>query len=84
MRALETVDREVNLRVIDVHVGVVGESEADAVVESENQLAVGDALLEALRRGQLLREQLPTAESRALQRPTRLRRQRTSARQNEK
>ncbi|PYU13135.1 MAG: hypothetical protein DMG37_11265 [Acidobacteria bacterium] len=48
MRAAKIVEREINLRAIDVNIRIVGKSKADAVVEGENELAVGDVILEAL------------------------------------
>jgi len=50
VRAAKIVDREINLRAIDVNVRIVGKSKADAVVEGENELAVGDVIPEALGR----------------------------------
>jgi len=52
VRAAKIVEREINLRVIDVNIRIVGKSKADAVVEGENELAVGDVILEALGREQ--------------------------------
>ena len=52
MRAAKAVQREVNLRAINVDVCIVRESEANAVVERENELAVGDVSFQTLGRGQ--------------------------------
>ena len=58
MRAAKIVQGEINLRAIDVDVRIVGEGEANAVVEGEDELAVGDMIFEALRRGQRRRSSL--------------------------
>jgi len=58
MRAAKIVQGEINLRAIDVDVRIVGEGEANAVVEGEDELAVGDMIFEAPRRGQRRRVSL--------------------------
>lgn len=59
MRAAETVEREVNLSAIDVNVGIVGERDANAIVDGEDELAVGNVILQTLRTRQRSRELLP-------------------------
>src|SRR2546421_10287646 len=52
MRPPKIVLREFDLRAIETDVGVVRESQADRVVKSEHELAVGDVVLKALKRGE--------------------------------
>src|ERR1051325_5958992 len=69
MGALKIVQREINLRAIDANVRIVCESQADAVVESKDELAVRHMVLKTLRPGQLRRGLLAAVESqRRLQR----------------
>jgi len=41
---MEIVLREIDLRVIDADIRVVGKGQADAVVESENEFTVRDVI----------------------------------------
>lgn len=63
MRAAEIVEGEIDLRAVDVDVRIVGEGQANAVVNSENELAVGYAILQAFRARQGTRELLPAAKA---------------------
>ena len=59
MRAAKIVERKVNLKAIDVNVRVIGESQPNAVINGENELAVRDVILQAVRSRQRGRELLP-------------------------
>ena len=83
MRAAKIVEREINLRAVDVNVGVVGEGQANAVVEGENELAVGDVILESLGRGQRRGRSLTAIEAkRCIQWRSGLRARRSNAEEN--
>ena len=63
MRTAKIVEGEVNLRAVDVYVRVVGKSEANAVVDGEDEFAVGDVILHTLRSRQRGRELLVAAKA---------------------
>ena len=60
---MQIVFRKIDLRVVDAHIGVIGEGQANAVVQREDQLAVEDMILEPLWRGQRRRGLLTRADS---------------------
>ena len=41
---MQIVLRKIDLRLVDAHVRVIGQSQANAVVQRENQLAVDDMI----------------------------------------
>src|SRR5260370_876318 len=47
---MEIVLRELDLRMIEPDVGVIGKGQADAVVQREHQLSIRGVILQALRR----------------------------------
>ena len=63
VRAAKIVEGEINLRAVDVNVRIVGEGEANGVVEGENELAIGDVILQTLGRGQWRRNSLASIKS---------------------
>ena len=63
MRALEIVHRKIDLRTIDANVGIVGKGQTDALVDRENELAVGNVILQPLGRRQLRRTVRPAVEA---------------------
>src|SRR6516162_4514986 len=63
MRAPEAIRGKIDLRTIDANVRIVGKSQADAVVERENDLAVRNVIHESRRPRQLRRGLRPSAEA---------------------
>jgi hypothetical protein len=63
VRAAQGVQRKIDLRVVDAHIGIVRKSQADGVVERENEFAADDMILQALRCRERRGGLLPDANS---------------------